>query len=599
MTIKSNFPSIRPSLNLDFANTRALDPRITFARTTTAAYYDGKTTAKAEENLLVQSQDFTTTWSASSSSATANTEVAPDGTTTADTLMAASGSGLSPRIAQTASFVSGLEYVFSCFVKAGTQDYIQLLFPSGAFGSLAYANFDVTSGAGAVGTVGATATASIVDVGNGWFRCVAKSTAVSSASSTPTLVIITSPTAARLESWNPAGTETVYLWGAQLEQRSSVTAYTPTTTAPITNYIPVLQTAASGVARFDHNPITGESLGLLVEEQRTNLLTYSDDFSDAAWTKTRSSITANTIVAPDGTLTGDKLVENTDNNTHPVSQTQTLSANTTYTLSVTLKAGERTRAVLQTANVANWAASVTTTFDLSAGTVASGTGAITSLGNGWYRCSITATFGASSLAGGLNIIPVISGTTTSYTGDGFSGIYIWGAQLEVGAFATSYIPTVAATVTRNADAASMTGANFTSWYRADEGTLYVDSTFPQGVFAPTAELYQSATYNIVIRANGTNTQGLVLENNNAQFVSNIANTSPFKAALAYKTNDAAFSLNASSPSTDTSVILPGGITSLEIGRRGAQDRYMGNTIKKIAFYPSRLSNAQLQALTTV
>jgi hypothetical protein len=171
-------------------------------------------------------------------------------------------------------------------------------------------------------------------------------------------------------------------------------------------------------------------LGLLIEEQRTNLLTYSEEFDDAAWSKTRSSITANTIVAPDGALTGDKLVENTDTGTHFVSQSASLIANAVYTASVYAKAGERTRVQLQTANVANWTASVSTVFDLSAGTVVSGTGTITPVGNGWYRCSITATFGASNTIGGMNIFPVISGTTSSYTGDGYSGIYLWGAQLE-------------------------------------------------------------------------------------------------------------------------------------------------------------------------
>jgi hypothetical protein len=207
-----------------------------------------------------------------------------------------------------------------------------------------------------------------------------------------------------------------------------VTAYTPTTTQPITNYIPVLQTAPANVARFDHNPVSGESLGLLVEELRTNLVTYSEQFDNAAWRKFRASITPNTIVAPDGTLTGGKLVEDTTaSNTHLIDQNLTPAVGT-YAWSVYAKAGERSfvRLGFTTAS-ANGAY-----FNLANGTVgtvgAGVTASITAVGNGWYRCVAVRTTAATSEVPSIGLAS--ADNTNAYTGDGYSGIYIWGAQFE-------------------------------------------------------------------------------------------------------------------------------------------------------------------------
>ena len=217
MSIAQNYPAISPSLSLDFAAVQALDPRITYTRASTATYY-GTETAKAEENLLLQSQDFTTTWTNTGTTDTANTSVAPDGTTTADTLTEnPSGSGQAA-ISQNISFTAGLPYTFSIFVKQGTATFVQLLVGATPFGSNAYANFNVTTGSGAVGTVGSSATASIVDAGNGWFRCIITATATSTASGSAQINIIESATDARAPSITLDG-GTILLWGAQVEQR--------------------------------------------------------------------------------------------------------------------------------------------------------------------------------------------------------------------------------------------------------------------------------------------------------------------------------------------------------------------------------------------
>jgi hypothetical protein len=581
--VASNYPDISPSLSLDFANTKALDPRITFTRASTARAYDGRTVAKAEENLLQRSQEFDNAyWSKSRITVTANATTAPDGTSTAEATSQTSGQ-TSAGFAGTTVSVQNLIYTQSVFAKANTKNFV-VLAENLEDSSVRLTWFDLSNGT--IGTTNANHTASIVSIGDGWYRCSITYTIVSAFAGS-----------ANFYHADTNGSTTVtdsggiYLWGAQLEQRSSVTAYTPTTTQPITNYIPVLQTAAAGVARFDHNPITGESLGLLIEEQRTNLVLRSEEFDDAYWTKTSGSITTNTVVAPDGTLTGDKLVEDSGVLAAPPRIRRDIITTGNHTASVYAKAGERNWLRLQRQS----GASPNAWFDLATGTlgtVESGlTASIQAVGNGWYRCSIVKSDDSRfqfSIADADN-------STAGYTGNGFSGLFIWGAQLEAGAFPTSYIPTVASQVTRSADAASMTGANFSSWYRADEGTLYMDMTGTPATATQTAfRLSNGTTANRIqtgISGTASGLFGRVDANASIQasLGSTAAANTPYKTAFGYALNDFAVSINGASVSTDTSGILP--VVNIAEFLSG------GSTFKKLAFYPERLSNAQLQALT--
>jgi hypothetical protein len=369
----------------------------------------------------------------------------------------------------------------------------------------------------------------------------------------------------------------------------------------------VLQTAASGVARFDHNPLTGESLGLLVEEQRTNLCLQSEDFS-TTWGNTNSSDETNVLVAPNGTLTADKLVEDASVNTHSVFQNITPTViGTVYTLSVYAKSAGRDLQLFF--GIGDISGDPHANFDLTNGTVSFTNGtitaAITDVGNGWYRCSVSAT---STVTTNFGCVIGLTNSTTaaravSYTGDGYSGIYIWGAQLEAGAFPTSYIPTVAATVTRNADVATMTGTNFSSWFRADEGSLYVDlnfyalQSFRQGVnFSNSGD---TTNFMSIQTATSPAARGNVTTNGTSQaamFPGNLTAGVDSKLCFAYRVNDFAITLNGAAVATDTSGTVPV-VNQLGIGTTGAITSNGNQTIKKIAFYPSRLSNAQLQALT--
>ena len=587
MSISQNYPTIAPSLSLDFANVKKLDPRVTFARASTGAYYDGQTVAKAEENLLLQSQTFDNAyWTKTNITVTANSTTAPDGTTTAESILETATTG-SHQVFRSAVITSSNTHVRSVFAKPNGRNWLAI------YGGAGRSFFDLQNGV--TGTVEAGYTASMIDAGNGWYRCIL----IGPAGTSSYAGLYNIADADNSISYAGDITKGLFIWGAQFEQGSAVTAYTPTTTQPITNYIPALQTAASGVARFDHDPVTTESLGLLIEEQRTNLLTYSEDFTDGSWVKSNTTITSNTITAPDGTLTGDKLVETSGAGVRQLYKTPSLSA-VSHSFSAYFKASERYWFKLNLTGSGAY-------FDLSTGVIgtidAGVTAAMTAVGNGWYRCSIVRTVSA-----GTNYTEIQLALTNgggSYTGDGYSGIYIWGAQLEAGAFPTSYIPTVASQVTRSADSASMTGANFSSWYRADEGSFYGEyshasttTNFPVGISINAS----SSSNHMLLYGNGSVGEQLLVKVNAVAQATLTASpkfpTGVFgKIIGSYKTNDYAVSANGNSAVVDLLGTVPV-VSQMNIGSEWNGTLTLNGTIKKIAYYPARLTNEQLQALTS-
>ena len=569
MAIASNFPAIRPSLNLDFANARVLDPRITFSRASAATYYDGKTVAKAEENLLARSQEFdAASWNKTRISVAANATTAPDGTVTADFISQVAGQTDSGVVDQLPIMPNDV-VTFSIYAKAEAKTFIVL--------RLAGLNTWFNLSAGVVATVGLGITASIAPLGNGWYRCVVSKNAFGF-----------NQAAVRPADFDNSVTVTdsggIYIWGAQLEQRSQVTAYTPTTTQPITNYIPVLQTAPAGVPRFDHNPITGESLGLLVEEQRTNICLQSEDIAGSFWQKLGWGVTSNQVTAPDGTLTADLIVGTGGGqiNSSPIAA----AAGGSYTFSIYLKPannlGINTTFLIRNSttstNIAvvmlNWTSMTVT-----------GPGDIRALANGWYRLYVTATSGISA---GDNLL--VYPTSANAPGHSF---YAWGAQLEAGAFPTSYIKTEASQVTRAADSAAITGTNFSSWYRQDEGTLYAEFKVPStsscvaGIGADTFQSNLSFNNQQLVRfsaASPSLTLGAAVDGSN-------------KLSSVIKNGDYAATANGQALSKSSVILAFPPAVTLRIGGAYAGGTAANGTIKRLTYYPKRLTDAQLQALT--
>jgi hypothetical protein len=216
---------------------------------------------------------------------------------------------------------------------------------------------------------------------------------------------------------------------------ASLVTFTRASDGTFTDSAGVIQTAATDVPRFDHNPTTGESLGLLVEEQRTNLLLQSNGF-DTTWTNSNSSETAAAGTAPDGTNTAWELKDTVDaiTATHTISQSgMALTGGVTYTYSIFAKAGTLPRVLLiLTGTVAFSSGNKTAIFNLTTGIISNlapgVTAQIVAYPNGWYRCVMTV---AADGTGSANAnVRIDNGSTSSYQGDGTGTILIWGAQLE-------------------------------------------------------------------------------------------------------------------------------------------------------------------------
>lgn len=258
----------------------------------------------------------------------------------------------------------------------------------------------------------------------------------------------------------------------------ALVTFTRSTTGTYFGADGLLKTAAINEPRFEYDPVSFRPLGLLIEESRANLLTYSEQFDNAAWIKGDTTVTANATTAPDGSSNADKLLESATTTQHYIVIPYTDGVGTTLTLSAYFKAAERTFVLLQLSDNATGSANVLVNLSTSSTAVSTGgpfslpIPTVMAVGNGWYRCTLTTTRTGAGTA--WPYISISTGGGPSYAGDGTSGLYIWGAQLEAGAFATSYIPTTTASVTRGADVASMTGANFSSWYNQGEGSVIID-----------------------------------------------------------------------------------------------------------------------------
>jgi hypothetical protein len=484
-------------------------------------------------------------------------------------------------IVQSGGVIGGTE-TLSVYLKAAGRQWAALQLGSGG---LAYYNL----GDGSLGTV-TGGTGSIVPIGSGWFRCSLTATRTGT---TNNFVYLAS--ANTVTSYTGDGNSGVYIYGAQLSNSASLDPYVPTPGAAPSS------TAYYG-PRFDYDPVTLLPRGLLIEEQRVNSLTYSDDWSNAAWVKTATTVTANATTSPDGTTNADKVVENTAASPHAVYAAFTYAAGTTYAASVYAKAAERSWIYLG----ADTSAAEAVFFNLATGTVGSqGTGyvgSIQNVGNGWYRCTVVITQ-ATALPPNFFVVGLATGdNTASYTGNGTSGVFLYGAQLEVGTFATSYIPTIASTVTRSADNATITGSLFSQWYNQPEGALIAEIT-SNGVPSP-AYLYpifineNGVVNNVMGFASNSGVISVRIRSGGAESMdvgSGVPMTGGIrKMAVAARANDFAFVVNGGTPLTDTSGAMPVSLNRLEI----PGSNFGSSHVRAIRYVPARAADFQLQGLTT-
>jgi hypothetical protein len=379
----------------------------------------------------------------------------------------------------------------------------------------------------------------------------------------------------------------------------------------------LIQTAATNVPRIDFDPVTRLCRGLLIEEQRQNLNTYSDDLTNAAWSKSNVTAVADQTTSPDGTVNADKLSETTANLAHSLvlASPSSVTSGTTYTASIFLKKGTGATApdwvivgfIFAGFGTTRLAFNVTT--GLVGNTVGSITAQVTQLLNGWWRIAVTATATASGSHGSMIVSFSNNANTTStptYAGQTTSDVFVWGAQFEAGAFATSYIPTTTGPLTRSADVCSITGAAFTGFWNATEGTIALKM---QKAYAAPATIFQinylsindgtlnnyiqfaqrgqSPTGEVFRVENGGSSQAVIQPSTSV-----IAANTPLGLAGVYKSNDARASCNGAAVVSDVTVVVPT-LTQLQFVLASS-----ALWVSSLQYYNTIKTNAQLQALST-
>jgi hypothetical protein len=324
----------------------------------------------------------------------------------------------------------------------------------------------------------------------------------------------------------------------------------------------------------------------------------SQEFDNAAWTKTNSTVTANATTAPDGTTTAEKVIADNANNIHQVDQSVTIAASTTYTFSAHVKKGEYDfAAVITGASGGAVLSQREAVINLTTGALVSETVAgmtrITALANGWYRVAVTTAQTSGTGAPGFRIAPLSTSSYTSYTGDGTSGIFIWGAQLEAASFPSSYIPTVAAAATRAADSLSISDARsapFTMFAEFEPvGTANQNDIIAYDTLTNGNGIYLTPTPAAWVRESSVTTA--IAPGGGAAVVGSVS-----RVAARFAVNDTLLCNAGTLGSADTSNSPPS-TTVLKFAPSifgGVQSVYL----RRVAIIASGATNAQLQAMTT-
>ena len=403
---------------------------MTVVRATTATRVDSEGLIEVTPyNLFTYSEQFdNASWVKERITITTNATTAPNGTLTADKIVEDTTTN-SHRVRQNATSEQGIQYTLSYYLKASERTKARI----NVGGLNAFAYFDLSNGT--IIGIPTFCTALIIDANNGWYRCSITYTQTS-ATSTAQLHLAAPLKEPAAFNYLGDGVSGIFVWGAQLVTGASAKEYFPTTDR-------------LNIPRIDYTSGQG---AILVEPQRTNLLPYSVDYSQANWIKTTVTLTSNFATAPDGTTTASKIVATGSDSL--LQDIINITSGITYTFSVYLKT---TSGTLNT--------------NISLGSPAfpdtEGDGGRTKqiiITNTWQRFTITSTADATADSG-----ISVGGFSSFSTGE---EVLVWGAQLEAGSYPTSYIPTVASTVTRNADVISKTGIS--SLIGQTEGTWYYE-----------------------------------------------------------------------------------------------------------------------------
>lgn len=368
----------------------------------------------------------------------------------------------------------------------------------------------------------------------------------------------------------------------------------------------LLETVASGVPRVDYS---GNSKGsYLLEPASTNLITYSEDFSQSSYALQDASVSSSTTTDPTGNQNSFKLIPDNGAGGNRSIGNNFTSLTNLHTISCFGKKAEYNYLMIRTRNGPTNSVMFDLdngTFNVNASSAAFVSAKIEDYGNDWFRCSVTLDPSQMNTVGQLFVslsVGVTGDETNSFSGDGVSGVYIFGAQFEEGSFATSYIPTSGSAQTRLSESASKDGLS--SYISSTAGVLYAEIAYFTNV--------TSSSYKVISLNNGTSSGNTVLlgftnTNNiyasvNGVFISSFNpsdSTTFFKVAIKYENNSSKLFINGSQVgSTNTSATVPIGLSRLGLDSGSGTSRFRGR-LKGLKVYNTSLTDAELTTLTTI
>jgi hypothetical protein len=547
-------------------------------------------------NFLSWSENFAkSTWGKSNCSVSGGEVDPPSGVGTAFAVRDdAVNSTHGPNNGSANAIPHGATLTLSCYVKVlSASRWIRLRVTNGAGTNGFHWLFNPSTGASAlaaaaVGSGTVVGSPQITALADGWYR-VSVSGTLAATDTTSSVQLLMQNQGAIYNATYIGDGSGIYLAGAQLEASASVSAYIATT--------------------FAARTVVDSCSGLLVEEARTNLLLQSA--FRASWTATAATLTANALLTRDGSKSGASLIEDNTNATHGITQSVVKAASAIqYATSVyvrPLAAGSARNLKLQIddggANgvyvIVNPTTGATVQAPLAFGAGwTAGSLTVSAAGDGWYRVAFDAT---SNTAVTVRAVAVLAdGTTVSYIGDATSGLYLWGAQLEAGAFATNHIPTTTASVTLTVDGELVTGSSFSGFYNQPAGTLYAEFTSPASGTRPILSLDDNtANEQIRLYTSGTSLMLTVTDGGVTQAnitIGTIAANTAYKVAVAWQANDFAACLSGGVVSTDSAGTIPT-VDRLRIGSDQAGNVLCG-PVKRPVYWPERLKNSELISITT-
>lgn len=380
-------------------------------------------------------------------------------------------------------------------------------------------------------------------------------------------------------------------------------------TATRVNKDGLIETVAADVPRLDYPLIDGvvqDCPALLLEPAATQLVRYSEDYSQTAWTKNLSTVTLNEVISPDGTQNASKLESSADGLNSRIEMFPTVSDNTTYTASVFVKKGDLNFVRLTLRTKAG--VSVAAAYDINNGSIGSTFNnpddtRIDYYGNGWYRVSITedVVSGASSVRFQI----ILASADNSVDTDDDTFFYVWGAMVEASSYPTSYIPNdgTTATITRNADVCNSAGT--AAEFNDSEGVLYAEiKGIPENTVSSRISVSDGSIDNRVIieddetanrikvfHAGGGTTREMLSVTD-----SSIANQY-FKIAVNYNGSNGSVYINGFEKDTSTDLQDITGLSSLRFESSTGNYDFYGKC-KELAVFKEALTDSELEDLTS-